>query len=337
MKCTVISVLCFIGCSVFFGSSYAGVAQGLKHFTAGVFQTFRMLFGSTFVLIFLIVRILMYPQFKKLFFSISKDIYVVLMLMIGGLINLGIPHCLTAIAQDHILSSMVQIMQPIAPLSGAILSHFVLSDEKFTMIKFISLVLALVGVALSAVPSFLHVEGGSKTTDLVVGYILTLFAMIGFGTAPVFFKKLVPGIDPIISVIYQLFASVIFELLFALIKDGPRAIKHQVKEAEPFMWFWPTLIGVLVSGVTPILNIKLLNDVGAFGANLIPCGQMVIGVIVGVSILKEWSSYKGWEIGISVVGFLLLIVSIIVSLFTKDSEQGEEEEEEGEEKEIPEL
>ncbi|KAH0789504.1 Integral membrane protein [Histomonas meleagridis] len=333
MKWSIPSIICFIVSSILYGASYAGVSQALKDFTAGVFQTFRMLFGLIFMVGVCIIMALCDKNYKQVAIAhFHSGIVPILWLCFGGLLNLGIPHCLTAIAQEFVASSIVQIMQPFVPIFGSILSIFILPEEKFTCQKIIAFILALVGVGVSAVPNFLNL-GSTSAKDMAIGYILTLIAMFSFGAAPVLFKVKTPNVDPGISSSIQLLASTIFELIFGLIKDGPKNFAKNVRQAPAKAWMWPILIGFLVSGVAVYGLMYICKNVGAFAANLVPFGQMIVGVIVGVAIMGDWNGYAAWEIVISVIGVLLLCGSLAVSLFEKKpaTKPIEEEEEEAHE------
>lgn len=339
MKCTVRAGIVFFLAAVLYGSSYAGVAQGLKYFTAGVFQTFRMLFGLVFCALIVLVHSLFNSTYRTVVKShFTSGIIPILHLFVGGLMNLGVPHCLTAVAQAWVASSIVQLMQPFIPISTSLFCHCFLEDEKFTCMKFISLVCAVIGVACAAVPSFLHAgtAGTATAAQMGIGYTLTVLAMICFGAAPIYFKRKVPNADPMVSVCFQLFISTIFEAVFGLIKDGPKSFSKQVLEAPPIAWMWPVIIGSLVSGVAVYGMMYLIQAIGAFGSNLVPFGQMVVGVIVGVAVMGDWAPYKPWEMGLCSVGCLILCASLGFGLYQKRPEKLREEEEEEDVREIAE-
>ncbi|OHT04519.1 Integral membrane protein [Tritrichomonas foetus] len=319
MKCTPTTAFIFVLDAILYGSSYAGVAQGLKYFSAGVFQTFRMLFGCLLMFLVVVIRCTFskeYRNFIKLHFT--QGVMPVVNILIGGLLNMAIPHCLTAVAQGWVASSVVQIFQPFIPLFGAIVSHFFIPEERFTCQVAISLALALIGIVLSSIPSFLHgTDGGGSVGYVALGYTLTLFAMASFGIAPVFFKLKTPNVDESLSVCLQLAISTVFEAIYGLITDGPKSFADQVNNAPPIGWMWPVVIGALVSGVAVFCVMYLIRTIGVFGTNLVPFGQLIVGLIVGVAILDEWNGFKPWEIALNVIGILILCGSLFVGIYKK--------------------
>ena len=78
---------------------------------------------------------------------------------------------------------------------------------------------------------------------------------------------------------------------------------------------WPIIVGILASGIAMYAMMYLVNSVGAFGANLVPFGQMIVGLLIGVVFLIELEKYKWWEIWISFSCCIFLCVSLGITLF----------------------
>lgn len=350
MKCTVTSAIVFVITCILYGASYAFVAKGLKYFSAGLFQTFRMLFGFIFTLCVLAVHCI----FKKDYRQIVKSHFTsgwkpIVFLLIDGLLNLGTPHCLIAVAQQWVSSSNVQLMQPFSTAAGAVFAHFVLPDEPFTLHKLWSMLLSLAGVIFCAVPAFVSPESSGATVgQMALGWFLVIISICMFGIATVFYKWKIPNADVTTGVAVQLFASVAWNVIWMLIFDGPSEIKRMVAEAPPIAWLYPVLVGALVSGVAVQGLMWTVGALGSFGSNLIPFGQIIVGVIVGVAFLQEWAAYTWWEILLCIIGMLVLIASLAMGFTEKkpesknDDDQHNEEEENtaekrNEEDELPEL
>jgi drug/metabolite transporter (DMT)-like permease len=323
----VLSALDFIFLSLIYGTAFAAVAEGMKYFSPCGIIFLRMFFGFIVSLIILFIRVAFtkgYWQIVKAHFT--SGIKYILWTSLGGLFYHGLPHCTIAIAQQWVSSAAVQIAQPLATAFGAILSHFVLPDEPFTCQKAIVLVLSITGVALSAIPSFIGAGGGSGGIEkIAIGYALLILAVSFFGFSPVIIKWKTPNADASASAVIQIAASTIVTFIIELFWDGPKELLRQIKEAPPIAWLWPFLVGCLGTGFAATGFNYLVACWGAAGANLIPFGQIVVGVAVGVIFLNEWGMYKVWEIVISCVGIGLLIVAIILGFYEKKPEIHDEE------------
>ena len=339
MNCTVTSAIVFVVCILLYGTSYAFVAKGLVYFSAGVFQTFRMFFGLVFTVALLGVRCLInkggYRQIVRSHFTSGWK--PIVFLLIDGLINLGVPHCLIAVAQQWVSSSNVQLMQPIATCAGAIFAHFVLPDEPFTRIKLYSLILSVIGVVFCGVPAFQTSEStGASMKQMATGYALVIISVCMFGIAPVFYKWKIPNADVTTGVTVQLIAAVIWNVIWALCFDGPENIVSQIKSAPAIAWLWPIQVGVLVSGVGVHCLMWIVGALGSFGSNLCPFGNFIVGVVTGVAFDGDWNHYTWWQILLCCIGIVFIIASLCTGFFgkrsTKEEKTGGEEEEEEEER-----
>ncbi|KAH0789218.1 Integral membrane protein [Histomonas meleagridis] len=332
MKCSPLIAISFIFCAVAYGASSAAVTQALKTFTPELIIVFRMLFGFGFCLIVFLFRL----KFERGYVLVVKQVMargfmLFVHITIGGLFNLAIPHSLIAIAQQWIPSAAVQMCKPVSPTVSQIISHFIFPDERFNLFKLFALLSSIVGVVLTAIPSFNHTTNEKSTTMVAVGYILLIVAVILLGVASVYFKWKATNVDITISCMVQTFTSFIFDMIWSLIMDGPQKIKESCEQSDWLQWMWPLMLGVFASGVAVHGFMYLVNNVGAVGANFVPFGQIIVGVALGVFWLKEWSAYVAWEIAISVLGLVLLAAAIFIGFCDKSGKKNVEEEEEEEE------
>lgn len=321
MNCSLKNAAIFTMCVILYGCSYAVVSIGLQYFTAGLFQAFRMFFGLTFTAIVLSVRCMLSVEYRLLTrnrFLSGWKIYI--WLIIDGLLNLGIPHCLIAIAQQWINSASVQMMQPFSPTAGSIFAHFVLKDEKFSKFKVFSIILSMCGVACTAVPSFVNAgENEASVQELALGYVLVIISISMFGIANVWYKWKIPGCDPTFGVFIQLITATVFEVTWTICFDGIDAIHKCFVNSNYVPYLCAFLVGTLVSGLGVQGLAYLVVNLGAFSTNLAPFGQIMVGVLVGVCFLGDWDGYKPWQIALCCVGMVLLSCSLAVGFLDKRS------------------
>ena len=319
IKCSIASAIVFVLLSIMYGSAFAIVEQGMEYFSPCGVIFYRMLFGFIVTLIVAGVRILINRNYWQVFKAhFTSGIPYILWTALGGLLFHGLPHCIIAFAQLWVSSASVQVAQPLATAFGAILSHFVLPDEPFNCQKAIVLVLSLVGVALSSIPSFMGSGGGSGTVGQVaLGYVLLIIGVAFFGFAAVIMKWKTPNADASASAVIQIFASALVTLIVELIYDGPSNLYKSSSGGPAIKWLWPFLVGALGTGLAATGYNYLVACWGAAGANLIPFGQILVGVIVGVAFLKEWAEYAVWQIIVSIIGIILLVIAIILGFWEK--------------------
>jgi len=324
------SIFIFCALTLIYGSAYAAIAQGIKYFNPGVFQTLRMVFGVSFCLIVSFVRYYIdHLKFKENTKKLFNNNKMIINLIIGGMINMGLPHCLISTGQKWVSSASVQLITPLATTVGAAFSHFVLDDEKFSKQKLISLILSIVGVVLTSIPSFSHKQStnSSDLYNLILGYILVLISIIMFGIAPVFFKWKTPNIDITLSVDIQLSVSLLFAFLWSMVFDGWDTFKKQIVTTPFKGMMWPLMLGVVVSGMCIHGFMYLVGSIGSFGSNLLPFGQIIVGVAIGIIFMGEWDKYTWYEIAIVIIGIVVLFSSMGVGINSTNAKQQSEHEE----------
>ena len=321
----------FILLSLVYGSAFAGNTQGLKYFSAGMYITFRMLFGAVTCLIILVIRMAANKEYGQIVRAHFTSVASFWWMALAGILFHGFPQCVIAIAQEWIASASVQLAQPLTTCTGAIFAHFTIPEERFTWIKGLSLLTALLGVALPAIPQFRRAEQDGSTLNLVIGYVLLIVGVVSFGIAAGLMKWKTPNVDVTVSTLIHTTMSTILCLIYALAWDKPPEIQKQCNDAPAIAWLWPIIVGVLGTGLAGHGFVLLVVWLGATGASFITVGQVLVGVILGVAALHEWKGYKVWEIVISVIGIVFLGASIGIGFYDPKNRVpqpiGEEEEE----------
>ena len=318
MKCSFLIFSCFIICSIAYGGTSVVVSEGIKHFPPLVLIGLRMFFGNLFCLLVLLIRYLFEENYKEILKAHFTSGYIhILNMIIGGLLNLALPHSILAIAQQWIPSAAVQLAKPLIPAISAILSHYLPINEKFSIEKLLALITAVIGVILSVIPSFISKDQSKPKNMLFYGYLLLLLAVFILGFAAVFFRWKTPDVDITISSVVQTGFSCLFVFGWSIIKDGPANLYNSLIKPNLYGWIWPLLLGILASGVAVHCFMFLVRELGAVGSGFIPFGQIVVGVLLGVLVLGEWSQYTSTGITMQVFGILFLSSAIIIGFYNK--------------------
>jgi len=236
----------------------------------------------------------------------------------AGMLFQGIPHTLYAFAQQWVSSSLAQLMRPLSPIMGAIFSHFMLPDERFTKKKFISLVLAITGVSLTSIPTFTDKTSDKSLSQKIIGIVLLFFAISFTGIALVYMKMKTKGVDQSVQGVYQMFASGMFCVVWTLSQDGPHITSKVNFNLSFSIWIIPILVGITASGLSVHGSLYLIDKIGAVGTSFTKFGQIIVGVAAGVVLMKEWAGYSHVEIIISVIGIIILSIGILVEFVIKD-------------------
>ena len=131
--------------------------------------------------------------------------------------------------------------------------------------------------------------------------------------------------DITISTLFQNLVSFLYCLILSLFIVKPKKIIEETSGASFEGFLWVTLLGVLSSNVAIHCYMYMIEKIGAVRTNFVPFGQIIIGVLLGIFWLKEWSNYKVWEIVISILGLILIFSAILFGFFEMSEKEEEEE------------
>jgi drug/metabolite transporter (DMT)-like permease len=315
--------VCLLILIVIYGSAYAIVAQGLKYFTPNLMISYRMTFAFIFCALVMVFKFIFKKGYVKLIRKNCKyHIMDFFYLILAGLFIHGGSQIFIANAQKYISSAGVQVCMPLSMVAGSIVCHFTIQDERCNVRTFVVVILSLIGVALTALPTFSSDSNPYSTKQTVIGYCLLVTGISMQGISPVIVKLKVPKMDLAFQGTIQTFASAVVCFTFTLFYDGYKVIVQQTRACPLKGWVWPVLVGVLATGFTSMLIIYVTNELGANGANTMSFGQIVVGVLVGVFLLNEWKAYKLWEVYVSIFGMILLTASLLIQLLKKKGKSG---------------
>lgn len=324
MKISLIDIFVYVFLALVYGTSFAAVQQGQKYFNSCVLNAYRMLFGFLVCFIIFWFRFLLQPGYKQIAKAhFNNGVMPIVHMCIAGILFHGIMQCMAAIAVQWLPSAAAQITQPISTATSAIICHFALPDEKFNIYKFFTLVTALIGVILNAVPSFLHANSPGDKKNVTIGYVILIIAVIVQGVGMAYMKWKTPNTDITISAMFQVGASAVLCFAFSLGYDSPKVVQTQSLHTPVVGWLWVLLVGVLATGIAGHGYVFLVNDIGATGASFIVFGQIFVGIIVGVAFCHEWKGYRWWEILMCIIGVLFLASAIVIGFLEKKPQEFE--------------
>jgi len=340
MRFDLVAVLLFTLLTIIYGSSSAVISSGLKYFEPGILMLYRYFFALGLSLVIFIFRyIFNHNNIRNILWEyIKTEKTKIFFLLLGGIFSIGIPASLVSTGQKWVSSASVQLMNPIATASGAVFSHFYLADEKFTSSKLYSLISAVIGVGFTSIPMFNHANSNPNVgfQSMLIGFIMVLVGIIISGLYPGLLKLKVSDVDISISIVFQLLTALIYFIVWSFVLYDWNSIRAPFSYPIKY-WFSPFVLGTVMSGLCFHGYIFLIGKIGSFGVNLMPFGQLIVGVGIGVFFLNEWKGYLSYEYVISLFGMILLCLSLWIGLNEKYSKEVHSSDESDEESYIKEL
>ena len=101
------------------------------------------------------------------------------MIIIIGLIGNFIPFFLISWSEQYIQSNTAGLLLSVAPIFTLLLSHYFTKDDKFTLLKFISIIVGLIGVFfIIGFDTLENLTSGNKKT--LIPKIAIIFSALGY-------------------------------------------------------------------------------------------------------------------------------------------------------------
>jgi len=122
--------------SAIWGAAFFAIKISVETINPITVASLRLIIGS--IILFL------YFKYKDLKFIYSKKIIFQIFLI--GLIGNFIPFSLISWSEMYIQSNTAGLLLSVAPILTLIFSHFLTKDDKFSLLKFLSIIIGLIGV-----------------------------------------------------------------------------------------------------------------------------------------------------------------------------------------------
>ena len=220
-------------------------------------------------------------------------------LLILGVLNNAIPFSLIVQGQTQITSGLASILNATTPLFTILVAGFFLTDERFSVLRVLGVVVGFSGVILMVGP-----EALSGLGDDFWAQLCALGAALSYGFASVFgrrFREL--RVDPVMVATGQVTMSSLVLWPIALWIDGPQDIMGLSFKSAASMFG----LAVLCTSFAYILYFRILERAGATNISLVTFLVPISAIILGVLVLGERIFTK--EImGMTLIGMGLAII-----------------------------
>jgi drug/metabolite transporter (DMT)-like permease len=220
-------------------------------------------------------------------------------LLILGVLNNAIPFSLIVQGQTQITSGLASILNATTPLFTILVAGFFLTDERFSILRVLGVIVGFSGVILMVGPDALGGLGADFWAQLCA-----LGAALSYGFASVFgrcFREL--KVDPVMVATGQVTMSSLVLWPIALWIDGPQDILGLSFNAAASMFG----LAVLCTSFAYIVYFLILERAGATNISLVTFLVPISTIILGVLVLGE-SIFIKEIIGMTLIGLGLAII-----------------------------
>ena len=195
-----------------------------------------------------------------------------------ALVNNALPFSLITWGEQHIPSSLTAILNSSVPLFTVVISHFALSDERFTWSRVAGVTMGFLGVFILFAPDLLT----QGLSGAVVGQLAIVLATLGYATGSVITRKYLQGVPSATLAALQLGFALLWMLPPVLLWEKPWTL-----QPTALAWFSVLWLGFLSTGLAYFIFFQLIKSIGATPTTLVTYVIPVFAVIFGVIFLDE--------------------------------------------------
>jgi len=198
-----------------------------------------------------------------------------------GICNITIPFSLIAIGTNKIDSYLAAMLMSTTPITGSILAHFFIKDEKITFLKSLGIILGFTGILLLFFDKLIINESN---------YLFVLIILLGstfYSISGILILKKLRKSGNINVTTSTLIWSVITLLPLSLILEEPFKSTPTLESTLSLIY-----LGVVATGFAWWLRFKILSKNGIVFQTQVAYLIPIFGVIFGALILDEQITWK---------------------------------------------
>ena len=275
--------------SAIWGSAFFAIKISVETINPITVASLRLIIGS--IILFL------YFKYKDLKFIYSKKIIFQIFLI--GLIGNFIPFSLISWSEMYIQSNTAGLLLSVAPILTLIFSHFLTKDDKFSLLKFLSIIIGLIGVLF--IFDIQNLIYNSDSSKFIIPKLFIIIAAFGYVISSI----LAYNMRHMNSVTLTTFVTI-----FAALISIPFLIYFEFKSISAYSF--NSMISLFYLGAFPtalafLIRFHIIAKAGpiflSYVAYLIP----VFAILWGYIFLNEKINSS------TLVGVILILLGVFIS------------------------
>ena len=256
--------------AIIWGSAFFNIKIATYSYEPFTLALVRVMFASA-----PLILLCKFKRIKIEAFSKNWKLYALI-----GLCNISIPFVLIAIGTSMINSYLAAILMSTTPLSGSILAHFFLKDEKLSVPKSLGVLIGFSGIVL------LFFDKVIINSDNYLYALITILGSTFYCIGGLLTLKLKDKKNENVTTSTTLW-SVIFLLPFSLIIETPWNASPTLASTISLLY-----LGVVATGFAWLIRFRILTVNGLVFQTQVAYLIPIFGIIFGYFLMGEIITWR---------------------------------------------
>ena len=197
-----------------------------------------------------------------------------------GLCNIAIPFVLIAIGTAKINSYLAAILMSTTPLSGSILAHFFLKDEKLSFLKSLGVLIGFSGIILLFFDKVIINENN------IIYVLITILGSTFYCIGGILTLKLKHKKNENVTTSTTLW-SIIFLLPFSILIEKPWNLSPSIESTLALLY-----LGTIATGLAWLIRFRILTVNGLVFQTQVAYLIPIFGILFGYFLMNEIITWK---------------------------------------------
>ena len=263
-----LTLLIFLG--VIWGSSFFNIKIATYSYEPFTLALIRVFFAS--------IPLVILCHFKKIKIEAFCKNWKWFALI--GLCNIAIPFVLIAIGTAKINSYLAAILMSTTPLSGSILAHFFLKDEKLSFLKSIGVLIGFSGIILLFFDKVIINENN------IIYALITILGSTFYCIGGILTLKLKHKKNENVTTSTTLW-SIIFLIPFSILIEKPWNLSPSVESTLALLY-----LGTIATGLAWLIRFRILTVNGLVFQTQVAYLIPIFGILFGYFLMDEIITWK---------------------------------------------
>lgn len=217
--------------------------------------------------------------------------------LVMGIFAAALPFAMISLGETLASSSIAAIFNATTPIATTVLAHFFISDERLTGRRILGVLLGFAGILTIFLPGLL----GMQSDASIWGMVAFTIAAVSYGIAPVYARRNLRGLAPLVGPTTQLGIGSALLLPFALGTEWNRIGMPGLPALASLL-----VLAVFGTAIAYVIYYKLVDQASATSVSIVTYFLPPAGVFLGIVFLDEQLSWN------AIAGCILVLLGVIV-------------------------